>query len=155
MRFLSLGGVLMVAAACAAVEPVAETTAAPAAADVTLGNGEANAIETEGLRRSGNALIVPSVTAAANSWLVLHAFKDGRPDGQTYVGATYVPKGTSEDVAVSVEAGISPGQPFLVMLHEDVDDDQVFDFVFVAENVVEDRAVFEGTTMIAHIITAP
>jgi len=44
---------------------------------------------------------------------------------------------------------------FIVMLHSDVDDDKEFDFVFVNEREVEDKAVFEGTTMIGHAYPAP
>ena len=42
------------------------------------------------------------------------------------------------------------------MLHNDVDNDRVFDFVFVEDGInVEDRAVFEGMRMIAHIFEVP
>jgi hypothetical protein len=48
------------------------------------------------------------------------------------------------------------GAKYLVMLHNDVDADRVFDFVFVEDGInVEDRAVFEGTRMVAHFISLP
>ena len=44
---------------------------------------------------------------------------------------------------------------FLVMLHRDVNENREFDFVFVDERNVSDKAVFEGAKMIAHPIAAP
>ena len=44
---------------------------------------------------------------------------------------------------------------FIVMLHRDVNENQVFDFVFVDERNVLDKAVFEGNTMIGHAYPAP
>ena len=47
------------------------------------------------------------------------------------------------------------GTMFILMLHSDVDDDGTFDFVFVDPPHVADKAVIEGTTMVAHAIKAP
>jgi hypothetical protein len=44
---------------------------------------------------------------------------------------------------------------FIVMLHRDTNENEVFDFVFVDEQNVMDHAVFEGGTMIGHAIAAP
>lgn len=44
---------------------------------------------------------------------------------------------------------------YVAMLHSDVNNDETFDFVFVDELNVADKAVFEGKTMIAHVIKAP
>ena len=44
---------------------------------------------------------------------------------------------------------------FIVMLHRDVNENQVLDFVFVDELNVMDTAVFEGSRMIGHAIPAP
>ncbi len=41
------------------------------------------------------------------------------------------------------------------MLHRDVNEDKVFDFVFVDPPNVLDRAVVEGSKMIARIFTSP
>ena len=90
-----------------------------------------------------------------DGWLVLHPFKDGRPVGAIYVGATFLEDGVSRDVEISVEDEPAAGTMFLVMLHSDVNENQRFDFVFVDERNVLDKAVFEGTKMIAHRIAAP
>ena len=44
---------------------------------------------------------------------------------------------------------------FLVMLHSDVNDNRVFDFVFLEDGHVVDKAVFEETKMIAHVFATP
>ena len=44
---------------------------------------------------------------------------------------------------------------FIVMLHRDVNENKVFDFVFVDERNVLDKAAFEGTKMIGHHFAAP
>ena len=41
------------------------------------------------------------------------------------------------------------------MLHRDVNEIHIFDFVLVDEINVLDKAVFEGTKMIAHTFAAP
>ena len=58
----------------------------------------------------------------------MHPFKDGEPVGDIYVGSTYIEDGENRDVNENKE----------------------FDFVFVDERNVLDKAVFEGTKMIAH-----
>ena len=145
---------------------------------MTIGNGEANAIildnltridgettysvvrvdgeDVSSLRGSSTQLQFSEVTIANNGWIVLHPVIDGRPDGDMVSGFTYVGAGTSQDVAIQVDHPVDAGDKFLVMLHQDVDEDRVFDFVFVEDGInVEDSAVFEGTRMIAHVFAAP
>ena len=124
---------------------------------IELGNGEHNVIEVEGLTRSGRDFTVPLVTLAADGWLVLHPFRDGKPVGEIYAGATFVPAGTHRNVVVRAQTVPEPveGTPFLIMLHGDVNRDRTFDFVFIDERNVADRAVFEGHTMIAHVFASP
>lgn len=148
------------------------------APQMTIGNGEANAIIVDGVsliegettfsevrvdgdqvksfRATSTAISFPEVTVENNSWVVLHPVIDGRPDGDMVSGFTYVAAGTHEDVAIQVDHPADPGDKFLVMLHGDVDEDRVFDFVFVEDGInVEDRAVFEGMRMIAHVFAVP
>ena len=142
---------LMGVLACSTA-PVPE---APAAPQITLGNGDANWIVTEGASRAGATFTFDEVRIDGNGWLVMHPFKDGRPVGEVYVGASYLRDGENRDVSITVEAAPAPGEMFLVMLHRDVNENREFDFVFVDARNVLDRAVFEGTTMIAHPIAAP
>ena len=142
---------LMQGLACS-IAPVSDPPAAP---QITLGNGDANWIVTEGATRDGATFTFGEVRIDGNGWLVMHPFKAGRPVGEVYVGATYLRDGENRDVAISVETEPAPGEMFLVMLHRDVNENREFDFVFVDARNVLDSAVFEGTTMIAHPIAAP
>ena len=124
-------------------------------APTTTGNGKANWIHTEGATRTGATFSFREVRIDGNGWLVMHPFKDGKPVGDVYVGATYLADGENRGVAITVDSVPEPGEMFIVMLHRDVNEDKVFDFVFVDERNVLDKAVFEGTMMIAHAFAAP
>lgn len=123
---------------------------------MTMGNGEANWIIVDGATRDNDTLSFPEVHIDGNGWLVLHPFENGKPNGNIYVGHTYVNDGDNENVSVKVAPSPNAGEMFIVMLHRDVDEDQHFDFVFVGDTGhVEDKAVFEGTKMIGHAWASP
>ncbi len=143
---------------------------------ITLGNGEKNWIIVDGLKRAsastytevrttserqhlrrgdGVTLIIPEVHIDGDGWLVMHPFIGGAPSGTYVAGYAFVESGTNKNVEITLNPAPAKGDRYVVMLHKDVDNDRVFDFVFVAENVVEDEAVFEGRTMIAHIVAVP
>ena len=150
----------------------------PQRSQITMGNGAANMIQVEGvtrgagkavasevridgenvstLRANTTAITFPEVTIEQAGWLVLHPVIDGRPDGDIVSGFAYLDPGKNEKVAVQIQHPAGAGDKFLVMLHGDVDEDRIFDFVFVEDGInVEDKAVFEGTRMIAHMISLP
>ena len=133
-----------------AEKPSTETTP-----QISLGNGDANWIVLEGMTRDGATFMFDEVQIDGNGWLVLHPFRDGKPYGAIYVGATFLENGANRDVAISVDEEPAPGEMFLVMLHRDVNENREFDFVFVDEHNVVDKAVFEGTKMIAHPFATP
>ncbi|MGH0029068.1 MAG: DUF7282 domain-containing protein [Myxococcota bacterium] len=141
--------------ACLALAALACSSAPPPAPGIQLGNGEANWIVTEGATRQGATFTFRAVRIEGNGWLVMHPFENGRPAGHVYVGATYLASGVSRDVEITVETEPAAGEPFIVMLHRDVNENRKFDFVFVDERNVLDRAVFEGQTLVAHRIAAP
>jgi hypothetical protein len=122
---------------------------------VKLGDGEANWIVVDGASRDGATFTFPEVRIDGNGWLVMHPFEDGKPNGDIYVGATYLHDGDNREVEVAVDPEPSTGDMFIVMLHRDVNENKEFDFVFVDSVNVLDKAVFEGRTMIAHAIPAP
>jgi len=145
---------------------------------ITIGNGELNSIQTEGMKRleletkfsrvrsdnadntkfraNATAVTFPEVTIEKAGWLVMHPVAAGKPDGNVVAGYTYLQAGKNKDVTIKMSNRARPGDMFIVMLHSDVNADQVFDFVFVEDGVnVEDKAVFEGSRMIAHMITMP
>lgn len=131
-------------------------TGEEAAPALSMGNGEKNWIITDGASREGDTFTFPEVHIDGNGWLVMHPFENGKPNGDIYVGSTYVKSGTSNEVQISVNDQPESGDFYVVMLHRDVDEDKELDFVFVgATGHVEDRAVFEGTKMIGHAYAAP
>ena len=122
---------------------------------ITMGNGEQNWILTENVNRTGNTLVFPEVNIHSSGWLVMHPFEDGKPNGDKYVAASYLSEGTNSNVAIEVYKGIATGERFIVMLHNDSNENEIFDFVFVDDVNVMDKAVFEGSKMIGHVFVAP
>ncbi|WOJ96337.1 hypothetical protein R0137_13920 [Congregibacter brevis] len=127
----------------------------PAASAFSMGNGEKNWIQTDGATRVGNVLSYPEVQIDGNGWLVIHPFESGAPNGDKYVAATYLESGMNKDVEIEVHKGVESGEMFIVMLHRDLNENGVLDFVFIDDTNVMDRAVFEGTRMIGHAVPAP
>ena len=121
----------------------------------SIGNGTNNWITVEGVTRDEGTLTFSEVHIDGNGWLVIHPFEDGAPNGDKYVAATFLEDGTTLDVNIQVHKGLTSGEMFIVMLHRDSNENKVFDFVFIDEQNVMDRAVFEGSTMIGHAIAAP
>jgi len=163
----------LLASACATGQE-----APPAAPQITMGNGEANSIQMEGLTRAAGvtqfsetrttgdvisrfrgdsvALTFPEVVIEKPGFVVLHPVMDGRPNGDVVSGFTYLNAGANKDVTIHLNTPADVGRKFLVMLHTDVDNDRELDFVFVEDGInVEDTAVFEGTQMIAHVFAVP
>jgi len=138
-----------------ALTPTVSAAQGDAEPQITLGNGEVNWIITEAATRDGATFTFSEVQVENNSWLVMHGFKDGNPVGTEYVGATYLHQGENRNVQITVDSEPASGDMFIVMLHRDVNENQEFDFVFVDEINVLDKAVFEGTKMIAHRFTTP
>ncbi|MEM9571651.1 MAG: hypothetical protein AAF996_09300 [Pseudomonadota bacterium] len=170
MAVLAFTGLTM---SCATAE---QTETAPP--QITMGNGEANMIMVDGLTRTegvthfsevrvdgaavstfradSTAITFPKVVIEKPGFLVLHPVMDGRPNGDMVSGFAYLDAGENADVTIRIDHPADIGSKFLVMLHSDVDQDRVLDFVFVEDGInVEDTAVFEGTHMIAHIIAVP
>ena len=122
---------------------------------ITMGNGESNWIALEDVKRDGPTLTFSDVNIVGDGWLVIHPFEDGKPNGDKYVGATFLNDGNNQNVEVLVHKGLDSGEMIIVMLHSDSNSNQIFDFVFVDDVNVMDRAVFEGNVMIAHAISVP
>ncbi|MEM8919246.1 MAG: hypothetical protein AAGE37_10335 [Pseudomonadota bacterium] len=175
---MHIKGAMTIALTAALVAGPASAQETPERAQITMGNGMANAIQIEGLTRQDEESVVSAVrvdgtnvsTLRANStavtfpevmiekpgWLVLHPVIDGRPDGDIVSGFAYLNAGRNANVDIRIHHPAGAGDKFLVMLHSDVDEDRIFDFVFVEDGInVEDTAVFEGTRMIAHLIALP
>jgi len=122
---------------------------------VNIGNGEENWIVVEGVARNDSTLTFKEVRIDGNGWLVMHPFENGAPNGDKYVAASYLEDGINRNVDIKVHKGLATGEMYIVMLHRDLNENKIFDFVFVDEINVMDRAVFEGNTMIGHAIASP
>ncbi|MFK8052575.1 MAG: hypothetical protein AB8F65_06345 [Woeseiaceae bacterium] len=157
MRTVPLLGLAtaLILAACQQTKPIEEPAPTSGEPAVSLGNGELNWIIVDDIRRDGETFTVSEVLIDKPGWLVIHRFKDGKPFGDDYVAASYLNAGTNLDVSLSLPEAPEPGTPFLIMLHSDVNENQAFDFVFVDERNVLDKAVFEGSTMISQIFKTP
>ena len=125
------------------------------ASQISIGNGENNWITVEGVIRDQSTLTFSEVQIAGDGWLVIHPFEDGAPNGDKYVASTYLEDGKNLNVSINVHKGLVTGETFIVMLHRDVNENKVLDFVFIDDQNVMDTAVFEGSTMIGHAIAAP
>jgi len=134
---------------------VAGAVFAEEAPRVSMGNGADNWIITDGASRNGASFVFPEVKISGAGWLVMHPFKDGKPDGKVVAGYTKLPDGVSNDVGISVTPAPTAGDPYIVMLHSDANENGSFDFVFINEREVIDAAVFEGSTMIGHVYVTP
>ena len=121
----------------------------------SMGNGTGNWIDVAGVTRDDSVLTFPEVNIDGNGWLVIHPFENGKPNGDKYVAKTYLADGKNENVDIDVLKGLTPGEMFIVMLHRDINENKVLDFIFVDDTNVMDRAVFEGSRMIGHAIPAP
>lgn len=126
-----------------------------ALAQVSIGNGENNAIAIESMSRDGNVLTIDEITIEGDGWLVIHPFENGAPNGDRVVGRQFLQSGVNRNVKIEVYKGLEAGEMMIVMLHRDSNDNGEFDFIFVDAQNVMDRAVFEGNTMIGHAVPAP
>lgn len=133
----------------------AQAAEADQAAQFKMGNGENNWITVEDVTRDQSTLTFSEVQIDGNGWLVIHPFENGAANGDKYVALTYLKDGKNLDVRINVQKGLVQGEMLLVMLHRDVNENKVLDFVFIDDRNVLDRAVFEGNTMIGHAIAAP
>lgn len=122
---------------------------------MSIGNGDNNWIVLEDVQRKESVLTFKEVQIDGNGWLVMHPFENGAPNGDKYVAYTYLESGKNKDVQIDVLKGVNSDEMFIVMLHRDLNENGVFDFIFVDDQNVMDRAVFENTTMIGHVIAAP
>ena len=126
-----------------------------AQAQISTGNGDKNWITVEGVTRDDGTLTFSEVQIDGNGWLGIHPFEDGGVNGDKYVARSYLEDGKNLDVSIEVHKGLEAGEMFFVMLHLDVNENKVLDFVFVDELNVMDRAVVEDGTLIGHLIAAP
>ena len=95
---------------------------------IDLANGMHNSIDISDVSRENNILTIKQVVIDGSGWLVLHPFEQGKPNGDKYVGYAYLQDGENNNVEIEVYKGIEPGDKYIIMLHKDVNDNQVLDF---------------------------
>lgn len=136
--------------------PMHHHSDAPTPPKMTMGDGVKNHIVADGVLRDGATFTFAEVEIDGNGWLVIHRIVDGKPVGDSYLGATYIASGVTKNVALTLKDYTpAKGETFVVMMHRDVNENKTFDFIFVDPPHVLDRAVFEGSRMISHIFAAP
>jgi len=137
------------AAPAAATAPSASPSSSPFA------NGKKNYIIAAGATRIGATFSFPQVQSESAGWLVLYRIVDGIPQGDAYVGATYVPAGHTQNVQVKVNYTPTAGEHLVVMLHHDANRNKTFDFTFDDKGRLTDDAVIENRKMVARIFAVP
>ena len=120
-----------------------------ATASVALADGHvSNALETAEQELS-HAVVVKSVPAAADGWVVIHAIKDGKPVVPASIGHTYVKAGMTENVYVPL-TGDYDGDKVIAMLH--VDDGELGVYEFGPGSVANDKpVVVDGGPLVSPI----
>ena len=128
---------------------IATIAALTATASVAFADGHvSDALETAE-QELGHAVVVNSVTAAADGWVVIHAIVDGNPVVPASIGHTYVKAGTTENVYVPL-TGDYDGDTVIAMLH--VDDGELGVYEFGPGSVANDNpVVIDGGPLVSPI----
>ncbi|TBN38605.1 hypothetical protein EYE42_11905 [Paracoccus subflavus] len=106
----------------------------PAAAGIAAAENVISADQQE----FGQSVIIQSVTAEQDGWLVMHAVQDGQAVVPASIGHTYIKAGTTENVAVALTEP-SEGGPLVVMIH--VDDGEAGVYEFGPDSTEHDKPV--------------
>jgi hypothetical protein len=104
--------------------------AATAALALALGASYAMATSTlpsDGIKATGSAVTVPSVTAEKAGYIVVHTTDFTGTLPGAVIGHAPVPAGESTNVSISLERAMKAGAKVVVMLHEEGDGDADFD----------------------------
>jgi len=80
-------------------------------------------------------IVVKSVEAPADGWLVAHRTDNGQPGD--IIGFMMVKAGTNQEVQIPLAGTLEPGAGIVLMLHEDAGTMGTFD-------AVDDKPVMEG-----------
>ena len=101
------------------LDPPFIASGAPVMTPITISSASINSPD---MAVSNNTVVLPSVTAAADGWLVIH--NDDGMGGIVLpgiIGKTLVSKGVNTNVTVQLDAGVNimPGQKLFPMLHLD------------------------------------
>ena len=128
---------------------IATIAALTATASIAFADGHlSDALETAEQELS-HAVVVKSVTAAADGWVVIHAIEDGKPIVPASIGYTYDKAATTENVYVAL-TGEYDGDTVIAMLH--VDDGELGVYEFGPGSVTNDKpVVVDGGPLVSPI----
>lgn len=126
---------------------------AAAALTLTAGFAFADGAVTDGLKvapqKLGHSVVVETVTAAQDGWVVIHKIDHGKPVVPTSIGHTYVKAGTTEHVYVALSEAVE-GHKVIAMLHSD--DGHLGVYQFGADSTEFDKPVaVDGNVVVAPI----
>lgn len=79
-------------------------------------------------KAEGSTIVVESVTAPADGFLVVHAVQDGKPVTPGSHGYAAVKAGENKDVRIELDAAPMAGAEYVVMLHEDTGEKGKYEF---------------------------
>lgn len=85
-------------------------------------------IEVMDQKAEGTTIVVASITAPADGFVVVHASQDGKPVVPGSHGHAAVKAGENKDVKIELDAAPTAGAEYIVMLHEDTGEKGKFEF---------------------------
>ncbi|MEF2549535.1 hypothetical protein VQ045_20630 [Aurantimonas sp. E1-2-R+4] len=87
-----------------------------------------NMIDTAGVKVEGKTATFAKVSSDKGGYLVLHEVKDGAPVVPGSIGHVAIPAGESTDVAVEADMDLAADAEYMVMLHEETNGNDTYDF---------------------------
>jgi hypothetical protein len=129
---------------------------------VTLIAGAASAQDMIGagdISISGSDVMIGSVTASKDGYIVLHAVKDGAVVAPASIGHTPIKAGENMKVTVASDEALPEGTTFAVMLHVESNGNDTYDFAEGMTNVdtpvvADGAAVIQTFTVTAEMMNA-
>ncbi|MBW7881629.1 MAG: fasciclin domain-containing protein [Caldilineaceae bacterium] len=100
---------------------------------------EGPAVSASDQSTDGTTVIVDSVTAVDDGWMVIHLGQDGKPG--PVLGQTAVPAGTTENVVVALDPPLEAGTELWAMLHVDAGTAGTYEFPGPDAPVTVDGAI--------------
>jgi hypothetical protein len=96
---------------------------------------QAQALKAENAALQDKFIVVKSVEAPADGWLVAHRAENGQPGD--IIGFMMVKAGTNQDVQIPLAGTLEPGAGIVLVLHGDAGTMGTFD-------AADDKPVMEG-----------
>lgn len=95
------------------------------AASIAFASAAQAAISASDARANGKELTL-NVDSPESGWAVIHVVKNGKPGA--HIGHAMVHQGENKNVQIKLKRKVKPGEPLIVMLHEDKGKTGKFEF---------------------------